>query len=297
MRQLQPVIWANGTFLTPQHLQAQDRFIESTLQFRLEALNFRPWGFRELRLNEEALAEGNFAIARATGIFPDGLPFQMPDSDPAPLPKALPPFFEPEQTGLDVYLAIPRLRERGLNVSGARHNADTRFVAEVVTLRDENTGTTEKPIQIARKNFRLLAETESREGCSVLRVARVRRSSAGTYQIDPTCVPPLVDIAASDYLTSILRRLVEILSAKSSILAGGRRQKSQSLADFTAADIANFWLLYTVNNSFPLLRHIYETRQGHPEAVFSALVSLAGALTTFSMKIQPRDLPLYDHDE
>ena len=68
MRQLQPVIWAKGTFLTPQHLQAQERFIESTLEFRLEALNFRPWGFHELLFNEEALAEGKLAISRAAGI-------------------------------------------------------------------------------------------------------------------------------------------------------------------------------------------------------------------------------------
>ena len=33
MRQLQPVIWSKGTFLTPQHLQTRDRFLESVLQF------------------------------------------------------------------------------------------------------------------------------------------------------------------------------------------------------------------------------------------------------------------------
>ena len=92
MRQLQPVIWAKGTFLTPQHLQAQERFIESTLEFRLEALSFRPWGFHELLFNEEALGEGNLAISRAAGIFPDGLPFEIPDSDPGPQPKPFVPF-------------------------------------------------------------------------------------------------------------------------------------------------------------------------------------------------------------
>ena len=30
-----------------------------------------------------------------------------------------------------------------------------------------------------------------------------------------------------------------------------RRQKNQTLADFTASDIANFWLLYTINTGFP----------------------------------------------
>ena len=33
MKQLQPVIWSKGTFLTPQHLQVQDRFIEDSLNF------------------------------------------------------------------------------------------------------------------------------------------------------------------------------------------------------------------------------------------------------------------------
>ena len=96
---------------------------------------------------------------------------------------------------------------------------------------------------------------------------------------------------------AISRRLVEILSAKSTMLAGMRRQKNQSLADFTASDIANFWLLYTVNTHFPLFRHIFETAKGHPEQLYGEMLSLAGALTTFSLKVHPRDLPSYDHDE
>ncbi|HEV2522646.1 MAG TPA: type VI secretion system baseplate subunit TssK [Candidatus Acidoferrales bacterium] len=296
MRQLRPVIWAKGTFLTPQHLQTQDRFIESTFQFRLEALNFRPWGFADLRIRHEALSEGNFAISRAVGIFPDGLPFEIPGSDAAPAPKPLAQFFDADQQSIDVYLAIPSEREKGLNVSVTKQNVDTRYSAEVVDVRDENTGANEKPVQFARKNFRFLLEGESREGSMALRIARVRRT-AGALELDTTFVPPLLNIAASDYLVSILRRLVEILAAKSSILSGKRRQKSQNLADFTSADIANFWLLYTVNSHFPVLRHIYETRKGHPDTAFRILTSLAGALTTFSMKFQPRDLPSYDHDE
>jgi type VI secretion system protein ImpJ len=73
MRRLQPVIWAKGTFLSPQHLQAQDIFHEDLMQFRTDALNSFPWGFRTLTINREALAAGNFAIDSASGIFPDGL--------------------------------------------------------------------------------------------------------------------------------------------------------------------------------------------------------------------------------
>ncbi|HXN50532.1 MAG TPA: type VI secretion system baseplate subunit TssK [Candidatus Acidoferrum sp.] len=296
MRQLQPVVWSKGTFLTPQHLQTRDRFLESVLQFRLEALNFCPWGFQELQLNREALAGGNFALTRAVGILPDGLPFDIPESDPAPAPKPLESFFEADQSTVDVYLAIPHHRERGLNVSIAQSNADTRYLSEVVNLRDENTGASEKPVQLARKNFRFLMEGESREGCTSLRVARIKRSAAGSLQQDPEFIPPLLDISASEFLVGITRRLVEILSAKSSILAGGRSQRSSGLADFTAADIAGFWLLYTVNSHLPVLRHFYETGRAHPEKLYRVVAALGGALSTFSLKIQPRDLPAYDHD-
>jgi type VI secretion system protein ImpJ len=297
MKRLQPVIWSKGTFLAPQHLQIQDRFIEGTLEFTMDSLNYRPWGFGRLGINQEALAGGVFAITSASGLLPDGLPFDIPDSDPAPAPKPLDQCFEAEQTSLDVYLAIPHYRERGLNVSVGKQGADTRYLAEVSVVRDENTGGSERPIQVAQKNFRLLVEGDSRQGMSSLRAARVIKTPAGSYQLDPHFVPPLLDIAASDYLVAISRRLVEILSAKSTLLAGLRRQKNQSLADFTASDIANFWLLYTVNTHFPLFRHIFETRKGHPEQLYAAMLSVAGALTTFSLKVHPRDLPPYDHEE
>lgn len=296
MRQLQPVIWSKGTFLTPQHLQTRDRYVESCVQFRLEGLNFRPWGFLELVINQEALGEGNFALAKASGLLADGLPFDIPESDAAPAPKPLALFFEADQTSLDVYLAIPETKPHGLNVSIAQKNADVRYLSEIVNLRDENSGLAEKPVQIARKNFRFLVEGESREGFSSLQVARIQRTSAGTFRLDPQFVPSLLDVSASDYLMGITRRLVEILAAKSSILAGGRRQRSAGLADFSQADIAGFWLLYTVNAHFPALRHIHDVRHGHPDVLFRLLTSLAGALTTFSLKIQPRDLPLYDHE-
>lgn len=296
MRRLEPVIWTKGTFLNPQHLQSQDRFLEETLQFDLQALEFRAWGFRRLRIDQAALAAGSLALSEAVGILPDGLLFDIPESDPAPPVKPLADHFPADVQTVDVYLAIPSYRERGFNVASARREAETRYRAEVEMIRDENTGQSEKPVLVARKNLRLAVEAENREGSSTLRVARVRKTAAGLFQLDPRFVPPLLDFEASDYLVSIARRLVEILSAKSSELAGSRRQKNQSLADFTSADIPRFWLLYTVNAALPVFRHLFETRKGHPEALYSAMLSLAGSLSTFSLKVHPRDLPPYDHD-
>jgi type VI secretion system protein ImpJ len=296
MRLLQPVIWAKGTFLTPNHLQQHDLFLESLQAFRSDALNFRPWGLLSLALDREALAGGYFTIQSAAGIFPDGLPFDIPAADPAPPPKPLAQYLKGEQDAIDIHLAIPSYRLGGFNVAAPMQNADTRYLAELVNSRDENTGLNERQVQVARKNLRLLVDAEARAGTPALHIARVRKTAAGLPELDRAFVAPLLDISASDFLMSMSRRLLEILIAKSSTLSGMRRQKNQSLADFTAADIANFWLLYTVNAYLPQLRHLYETRRGHPEALFSLLTSLAGALTTFSLKLQPRDLPAYAHD-
>jgi len=295
MKQLQKVLWTKGVLLTPQHLQTQDRFLEDLLAFRLGSHAFCPWGFTSLEIDREALAGGSLAITAAAGLFPDGLPFDIPLADAAPAPKQLEPHWQPDRGSLDVYLAIPEYRPGGHNVSTARAARDTRYVSEVVMRRDENTGLVEKPIQVARKNLRLLAGDEALEGSSTLRVARVVRAATGEFELEAQFVPPLLDFAASETLLSLARRLDEILSAKSSALAGMRRHRNQSLADFGVSDIANFWLLYTVNTHLPRFRHLFETRHGHPADLYAAMLELAGALTTFSPSLHPRELPVYDH--
>jgi type VI secretion system protein ImpJ len=52
-----------------------------------------------------------------------------------------------------------------------------------------------------------------------------------------------------------------------------------------------------VNSAFAPFQHLYETRRGHPERLYDAMLALAGSLTTFSTQVHPRDLPLYSHDD
>jgi len=297
MRQLQPVLWRKGTFLTPQHLQIQDRFLEDSMNFRVQALKFCAWGFNEVVIDQELLAEGKLGVGRASGIFPDGLPFEIPGPDQPPASKVLAEYFDSGINSLDFYLTVPDYKENGINVAGIDRVASSRYMAELATVRDDNTGMSEKPVQIARKNLRLLAETENREGSAALRIANIEKTDTGGFRPNPRFVPPLLELRASDYLRGLVNGILEILSAKSTQLSGGRRQKNQSLAEFTTADIANFWLLYTVNSNIPVLSHILQGQRCHPEQLFSALTMLGASLTTFSSTIRPRDLPVYEHSE
>lgn len=301
MKQLQPVIWSKGTFLQPQHLQTQDRYLESLLHFRQEALRFAPYGFRKLIFSKQALAAGQLSIEQASGLLADGLAFDIPSSDIAPEAKPLAPWFEPVQgvvpASVDLYLAVPSYRHGGANLGRPQVQKDGRYLVETLVVNDENSGMAQKPIQVARKNFRILTEFEVGEGMTSIKLARVRKDEAGQFELDHSFVPPLLDIASNEHIMGLTRRTVELLAAKSSNLAGMRRQKNLSLADFTAGDIANFWLLYTINSSLPVVRHAFESRHGHPEELFGELTALAGALTTFSSEIEPADLPIYQHDD
>jgi type VI secretion system protein ImpJ len=296
MRQMQGVLWTKGTLLTPQHLQVQDRFLDDLLEFRTSSLVFRPWGFRTLDIDREALEGGALAVNSASGIFPDGLPFDVPSGDPAPPPRPLEGLWHPDQTSMTLYLALPERRPEGRNVSMERGTDDARFRAEVDLRRDENTGQAEKPIQVARKNLRILAEGDNLEGSSILPVARLVRADAKAQpELDTHFVPPVVDLEASEYLLSIARRLVELLTARSGGLSASRRERAGGLADFGASNVASFWLLYTVNSALPRFRHILEVKRGHPSDLFHAMLDLAGALSTFSSRVEPRDFPLYNH--
>jgi type VI secretion system protein ImpJ len=88
---------------------------------------------------------------------------------------------------------------------------------------------------------------------------------------------------------------LEVLHAKSGSLSETRGQRTRGLAEFSTSDVANFWLLHTVNSCIPVFDHFYRVSKSHPEQLYLAMVQLAGELTTFSPSVNPRDLPRYNH--
>jgi type VI secretion system protein ImpJ len=297
MPALHPVLWTKGTLLTPQHLQAQDRYHDDLLRAQLGALTFCPWGLTRLDIDREALAGGTLVVRAIAGRLPDGLLFDAPGADPTPPPRPLDVAWAQDQRALLVSLAVPEYRPGARNIAAgdgvASGTSTARWRAEEALARDETTGLAERPIQVARSNLRLLLEGDAAEGYTTLPIARLLRAPGGAVTLDPIFVPPLLDVAASDTLTGIARRLLERATAKSTALAGSRRQRNQGLADFSITDVASFWLLYTLNTHLPALRHLAEVRRGHPEPLWDAMAALAGALTTFAPAA--RALPVYDH--
>jgi type VI secretion system protein ImpJ len=300
MKQLQRVVWTKGMFLTPQHFQAQDEYFEQHIHFRANCSSSCNWGLAGLSIDLEALSNGIFTLRHCRGIFPDGLIFNIPESDEPPPGREISEYFAPTDPELEVFLAVPEAKPRGRNITVQNGqpaaDAGTRYIAETRMILDEAGGQEQKPVQLARKNFRIVFGGESLDGAVSLRIACVTRSAAGTYIVRPDFIPAALSIDSSEYLLLMLRRLIELLAAKSASLSNMRRQGGRSLAEFGPGDTANFWLLHTANTYLPQLKHLWTARRRHPEMMYLIMLGLAGALSSFSLEEHARNLPDYDHE-
>ena len=298
MKQLSRVVWSEGMHLAPHHFQAQARYFEDAVHFSTSALWFAGYGLTGCELDQEALTNGTVSIVHARGILPDGLAFNMPESDPLPAARNITEDFPPVSDRLMIHLGIPAYIPDAVNciLPGDETATISRYSAEERQLHDENTGRDEKSVQVGRKNIGLYLDAEITPNLVTLPLARIMRDGAGHFIFDKDFIPPCLRITASERLMLIIRRLIEIMEEKSRLLARTGAQGGEMAAGFSQREIAGFWFLHCVNSSLAMLRNLCYSKQGHPEEVFVELSRLAGALCTFGMDSHPAKLPLYNHN-
>ncbi|MGC2658806.1 MAG: type VI secretion system baseplate subunit TssK [Bryobacteraceae bacterium] len=297
MRHLSRIVWSEGMYLGPHHFQAQNRYFEDAIQFSTASLWFAPFGLVGYELSAQSLRNGTLMLTHARGVFEDGLAFDMPSSDPLPDPKQIEQLFPSTANSILVYLAVPKYRALGGNCAledDARNNG-VRFVAEVKPVVDETTGGDEKPVRFGRKNIRFLVDGENLQDHQILPIARVQRDGAGHFVFDEKFIPPVVRIQGSPALMRMLQRLIDILTQKNMAFTGTTRGYDRQQSGMSAQQIASFWFLHAVDSALSVLRHLFLTKQGHPEELFCEMSRLAGALCTFGLESSPAMLAVYDH--
>ena len=288
MKHLSKVVWFEGMYLGPHHFQAQSRAFEDLVHFSASNLWFEPYGLIGQELDSEALRNGSVKLVHSRGLFPDGLAFHMPQSDPLPPPREIGDLFSPTRQYLNVMLAVPPHRENGPNCSlSATDRNHVRYAAEAHTFHDENTGADEKQVHLGAKKIQFLFDSEEPEGFVTLPIARIVRDGTGHFIYDPSFIAPCLRITASERLMMISRRLIEILDEKSASLSRARRSPSKFQTGFSSDDVAAFWFVHTVNAGLAVLRHICLTEHGHPEQLYMEMARLAGALCTFGFDSHP----------
>lgn len=284
--------------LAQHHFQAQSRYFENTIHFALSAVFPEFYGFLALELDQDAIWDGKVSLLRASGVMPDGLAFELGDGDALPESLDVTGVVDPGAGAQGIQLVIREYDRRQANCQLEPSDASfTRFRAEKILLFDETTGEDERPVSLNQKNFRLEVGPEPSEGSVGMSVARVRSDDSGHFTYDPKFVAPCLQILGSSRLMSVLGRLVDMLDSKAEALQSRGTGGRSGVDELASHELTTFWLLHAVYSGLSSLRHHLESGRVHPQTVYEDLIRLAGALCTFSVGADTRDIPRYNHDQ
>ena len=286
------VVWSEGLFLQPQHFQQQDRYVERYVEARCQALAGHTWGFTEIDIERDFLSIGKFGLKRLAGVFPDGTPFQLPDDAPLPAPI---------DVGGNVrdqilYLAVPLRRsgerevERSNETDGLVRHEIRELQVRDATSDNGNTAL----VEVASLRTRLLFESELTPAYATLPLAHIVECRADKQVVlEDRFIPTVLHVRAANRLTSITAELLGLLHQRGDALSG----RVMATGRGAAAEFADFLMLQTINRYEPLFAHYADTGVVHPEQLYSACVSAAGELTTFTTTgKRPPKFPGYRHE-
>ncbi len=288
------VVWTEGLFLQPQHLQQQDRYVEWLVRNSNAGLAPFAWGLTSLAMDTDLLSLGKFALRSAAGLLPDGTPFAIPtDSDhPAALDLS-----ETVRNAI-VYLLLPA-RQPGAPDSAPAAAVETvaRFAIAEHEAHDTNAGYQSRAtVPVGRLRLRFALEADSRAGHVAIPLARILEvRSDRSVLLDDGFIPSVLVTEPSSVLSGFVAQLQGLLHHRAEALAGRVAEGGVR----GAAEIADYLLLQLCNRYEPLIGHLAASLgQLHPESFYRIAVSLAGELATFTeARKRPAVFPPYRHED
>ena len=281
------IVWSEGLFLRPQHLQQQDRWTEDLMRAALGAQSLQRHGFRALRLDAAALDAGLLGIEAAEGVMPDGTPFTLAET----MAELAPVQVRSGMSGT-AFLAIPAERSGAATIDPAHTEpAGGRYRGEYRRVRDTIRGGAEpEEIEVARLAPRLILPGEEVIGHVTLPVAAVDGLDAdGHVLLSEGFVPPALVTSAVPWYATFAQ---EVLAGLDRIADA----HGQMVLDGTGASVENLLILELANAARPRVAHLVSQDLHHPSDWFMELAGLAGRMATFgSSSRRLTELPAYDH--
>jgi len=273
------VLWSEGLFLRPQHFQQQERYFESLLENKTDALFAFAFGLVELKIDNAMLKHGKFAISAAVGVMPDGSLISIPNEADLPEPIEIPSDCKDSV----VMLSLPYRRAGMPEMSyKASKEIPLRYYGADSQVRNalvEHDGTAD--LKVGRLSFKLQLISDVSPAYSAIGLSRiVEKRSDGQVIIDDEYIPPSLDCRVSPPLHNYIREVGGLLKHRAQVLSSRVSQPgSKGVSDF-----ADFLLLQVCNRFSPLIAHFSNLTPFHPERLYRDLVMLAGELSTFGRK-------------
>lgn len=270
------VLWKNGTFLTPQHFQQSDRYLESLLR-PIGAIQF---GVVNLVFDTTSLQQRKLGLRRFRAVLPDGTPVNL-GRDPLtqrdgddPTPPAQEFGFPSGQERLDVFLTLPS------------EIADGRYVERQEEVKDIFQAGSQRTVLLGDKNIRFAFSGQSLDGLTSIKVAELLHNAAGEIAISEEYIPSSLVLSASPFFALLLERLLVRIDSRLRDRAKFKDRPEE------------LGVIQLLSQTSPMLRHLLLSSQlscVHPSVLFGELLRLAGGLSVLAQN--PPTLPEYDHHD
>nr|WP_250189080.1 type VI secretion system baseplate subunit TssK [Escherichia coli] len=278
--------------MRPHHFQQQQRYNDYLDNQRFRAMNDLSWGFTELTLNNELLAQGKIMIDSASGTLPDGTVFSIPDQDA--LPDPLHPQHFPDERSRNIYLALPVASDVRNEISDGRRIGRYRLnYADVRDLHSEEGDA--RTLTLGQLTPRIMSGAEDMSAYITLPLCRISdRHADGSLTLDDDFIPSCQNIQVSKKLRVYLKEVLGAIGGRASDLANRIGSPAQS----GIADVAEFMMLQLLNRNQTRFTHRARRSQLHPEDFYLDLAGLLGELMTFTeLSRLPCPLDVYDHHD
>jgi type VI secretion system protein ImpJ len=289
------VLWREGMFLCPQHMQAFARELHARIGQNDAVGRVGNCGLVSLAVDEEALERDVFRIESAEVVFPDGTLAIFHETAVVEQREFAKLFTGPD---LDVHLGLPAPQE---NVPQVGDDADRihRYQVETRTVHDENLRDAARELEFRQLRGRLFFGDEDRSGFDTVPIARLVRQGhpVATSVLSPTYVPPAMAVGASQVLVRRLAETAEKVRGHMRDLAS-RVPASESLSSVDrGVDLLGFVKLQSLNQSIASLEQLAGLPSLHPFHAYLWLVQTTGNLAVYSPSRVMPELPVYDHDD
>jgi len=295
MRTFKP-LWQEGLVLAQHHFQQQDRWWGFAQQQIAPLAVAEPWGVLGVDIDTKALELGRLKLESLKLRFRDGTPIDTSIADALPPGRDLGRDISPDVQGVVVLAALPLINAEGNNcrLENEPLARPRRYFREYVQVPDLN-GSIDVEMAVERHAVRLLFDFESHADDVVCPIARLVRGTHGTFEVDPTYVPPCLTLGGHKRHEERVARIADILLAKATTLAGRRSERVDQVAEFGVADVSLFWLMHCIHTDWPELRFFVDHPYQPPERLYKVLARLSGALMTFSTGTALTEIPPYEH--
>lgn len=293
------VLWEEGLFLQPHHLQQQALGVLALTARHLKYSMPHRWGVAALDVDPLQLEHGIFEVRALELLMPSGeVVIFRPggEGNTKIAPREIPKIAE---TRLSVYAGVRRVREHEPNIREPDGDDmdPPRYIRDTRTVADLATGRNLVDVHFHQFNARVFFEGDRMDGFETVPIAKLVAPAVGLplTRLAPNYAPPAVWLEAAGAAHAMVKEIYAEAAAKAAELAGAATVSDVISGQATEAELVQLWKLEILRGALPLLREAADTGKLHPFDVYHMLCSLCGQFATLCAGAAAPNLPLYDH--